>query len=145
MSVPELEPEAGATCTLEAVVQPREFRTSNVITWLGPHWMAVFVSNGRWGLARRFAGNSYVVMAKEEAALDEVVHLAGVFVGSDLRLFINGKPADLDHLEYPLPETNGGLFIGGVAPGRLPGEQNDRFFNGFIHPGFYTIGFCVSD
>lgn len=133
VAVPDLVPTAGADYTLEAICRPRSFRTSNVMSWLGPDWMAVFLaSDGRWGLARRFAGASSLRVAVERARLGEMVHLAGVFRGADLSLFINGRLVETERVEFPLADTRGGLFVGGVRRDLLPSDQNDRFFDGAI-------------
>jgi hypothetical protein len=132
VAVPALEPTAGADYTLEAICRPRAFRTSNVISWLGHDWMALFLADGRWGLGRLYAGEPHLWMAVEPAELHKLVHLAGVFRGSELQLYVDGRPVQVERSSFPLVETRGGLFIGGVSPDLLPPEQNDRFFDGEI-------------
>ena len=52
---------------------------------------------------------------------------------------------------FDLPVTNGGLYIGGVRSELLPGNQNDRFFNGRIdavrisYDAVYSASFSVPD
>jgi serine/threonine protein kinase len=133
VAVSTLVPEAGATYTLEAVVRPRTFRTSNVISWLGPDWMAVYLSaNGHWGVARRLGSRSIVLSGIPEAQIDRTVHVAGVFGDSAPELLVNGIRVDTQTQVFNLPETSGGLYVGGVASALLPADQNDRFFDGDI-------------
>lgn len=130
VGVPGLEPSPGQTYTLEAIVELHGPRTSNVISWLGPDWMAVFQSDGRWGLARRVGDRSYLVTTRRnDAVMGETVHLAGVFHGAELVLFLNGRRVETSPLEFPLGETRGGLFLGGAPADRLPDE---RFLDGAI-------------
>lgn len=132
--VRELLPEPGATYTLEAVVRPHSFRTSNVISWLGPDWMAVYISEqGHWGLARRFGSESVVLAATEAAEPGKRVHVAGVFRGKQLQLFLDGRAAETASVDFTLSETRGGLHIGGVPRELLPPDQNDRYFHGEIN------------
>jgi len=120
------------TATLEAVVVQRELRTANVISWLGPDWMALFSDGRRWGIARRAGSVSHLVTAVEEAPTGLRTHLAGAWDGENLHLYINGVRAETRSMSYELQETSGGLYIGGVPRNRLPAGENDRFFNGTI-------------
>ena len=133
VSVPDLVPEAGETYTLEVVARPQVFRTCNLISWLGPDWMALYLDDGgHFGLARRFRGVSYLVQTQEPLAVGETVHLAGIYRGADLSLFVNGRSVDSGPITFPLTETRGGLYLGGVPRDRFPGDQNDRCFRGLI-------------
>jgi serine/threonine protein kinase len=133
VAVSTLVPEAGAAYTLEAVVRPRTFRTSNVISWLGPDWMAVYLSpDGHWGVARRIGSRSIVLSGIPAAQIDRTVHVAGVFGESEPELFVNGVRVVTQTQVFNLPETSGGLYVGGVASELLPADQNDRFFDGDI-------------
>lgn len=134
VEVPALIPIKGETYTLEAIVRPRNFRTSNIISWLGPDWMALFIEDdARWGVARRVGNESFLFHSNDRAVLGETVHVAGVYRGSDLSLFINGRRVEPVRFPFDLPETrDDGLFIGGVPPDLLPEGQNDRFFDGEI-------------
>jgi hypothetical protein len=115
------------------VVRVQQFRTSNVISWLGPDWMAMYVDNsGRWGLARQWNSASVLVAATQPAMLNETTHVAGVFDGETLTLFVNGQNVELVPVSFSLSDATGGLFIGGVERDRLPPDQNDRFFDGWI-------------
>ncbi len=130
MVVPDLVPAAGESYTVELIVQPLDpqpSRPSNVVSWLGPDWMAIYRNtDGRWGLARRWEGRSLVFASREFDESLNPVHLAGVFDGGELRLFIGGREATPSVVDYQLDETSGGLFIGGVPPGHLPEERGFR-------------------
>ena len=133
VAVPTLNPTAGETYTLEAIVEPTGHRLSNVISWLGPDWMAIYLDRENWGLARRLQGNSHLILSDQSATLHKKVHLAGIFRNSELQLFVDGKHAASQIATFALPETEGGLYIGGVPSNKLPAGQNDRFFNGRIY------------
>lgn len=133
LQVQDLIPEPGASYTLEAIVRPRSFRTSNTISWLGPDWMALYISEqGYWGMARRFGTQSFVNAAVTPATIGQWVHVAGVFENSEMTLYVNGQPQNTRPVPFGLPETRGGLYIGGVNSEQLPPDQNDRFFAGDI-------------
>src|SRR5262249_41179780 len=57
---------------------------------------------------------------------------AGVYRGAELQLFIDGRPVETERIQFPLAETRGGLYVGGVRRDLLPADQNDRFFDGAI-------------
>lgn len=136
-----LQPSAGTTYTLEARVRPDSFRTSNIISWLGPDWMAVFVgADGTPGLARRTGNDSFVYASTQQMELGKWYHIAGVFDGMAMRLFLNGTENELTQLTFELPNTHGGFFIGGVNRQLLPTDQNDRFFDGLIETVRVTRG-----
>lgn len=135
VAAPTLQPMAGQTYTLEAIVEPNGSRLSNVISWLGPDWMALYLDREQksWGLARRLQGESHLIVTDRPAELNTTVHLAGIFHGGDLQLFVDGKRSASQTAAFLLPETAGGLYIGGVPASKLPADQNDRFFDGRIH------------
>ncbi len=131
--VADLTPVAGESYTLEAIVRPSFRRTSNMISWLGPDWMALYMTESQWGVGRRVGEESHLIAAAQVPQLGERVHLAGTAVGAELRLFVNGVLADVNGSGFALPETTGGLCIGGVPRELLPEDQNDRFFGGTIY------------
>lgn len=133
VAVPDLLPTSDENYTLEALVQPLEFRTSNMISWLGPNWMALFLlKDGRFGVCRRVDGKSYLIQSNEPATLGQTYHIAGVYRGQELQLYVNGQHIVPTKFDFDLGETNGGLFIGGVPVTLLPRNQNERFFQGTI-------------
>ncbi len=133
VAVPSLVPDPTKPVTLEVICEVDEFRTSNMISWLGPDWMALFImQDGRFGVGRLVGAEPQLIRAETTAELGRSYHLAGQWDGSELSLFINGELAETRAMGFELPETDGGLYIGGVRPDLLPGDQNDRFFNGRI-------------
>ena len=94
--------------------------------------MALFSDGDGWGIARRVGNNSHLIVSLSEARIGQRTHLAGVWDGENLHLFINGVPAETRPVEFEMSETSGGLYIGGVPRNLLPPGENDRFFNGVI-------------
>ncbi len=139
-----LNPEAGANYTIEARIRPQSIRTSqpsNVVSWLGPDWMAIFIGqNGTVGLARRTDGTSLVYSSTQVMQPGQWYHVAASFDSAAMRLFVNGRETELSRQPFELPATEGGLFIGGVDRQRLPSSQNDRFFNGLVESVRVTSG-----
>lgn len=134
VAVPSLIPDPSRKVTLEVICKVEQMRLSNVISWLGPDWMALFLSpDGYWGVARRIGNESRVVVASEPVRLSQWYHLAATWDGQELQLFVNGQRSQTMPLGFTLPEASGGLFIGGVPLNLLPPDQNDRFFSGRIH------------
>lgn len=134
VAVPSLQLERNLPVTLEAWVLVRSQRVANVLSWLGPDWIALFQSgDGNWGIGRRLGDDSRLAVAKNELiALERWTHLAATIEGEKLALFVNGQRVPIDPVQYPMPETQGGLYVGGVRPDLLPADQNDRFFDGLI-------------
>lgn len=117
--------------TIEAVVRPDRAKNGNVVSWMGPRWMALYLSgDGCWGVAKQTGTSSTLLQADDPAALDRFAHVAGAWDGERLRLYVDGVEVPATTTEFGLPETPPGLFIGGVPPGRLPQDQADRFFAG---------------
>jgi serine/threonine protein kinase len=139
-----LNPLAGASYTIEARIRPLSIRPSNpsnVISWLGPDWMAIFIGqNGTLGLARRSGGTSFVYSSSQVVQPGQWYHVAASFDAAQMRLYVNGRSTELREQPFELPETQGGFFIGGVDPQRLPVDQNDRFFHGMIESVRVTDG-----
>jgi serine/threonine protein kinase len=133
VAVPTLIPDPTKPVTLEVICEVDQFRTSNMISWLGPDWMALFLmDDGRFGVGRLDGAQPRLIRAETRAQTGQTYHVAGQWDSSELSLFINGELAETRAMGFELPETNGGLFIGGVRPDLLPGDQRDRFFNGRI-------------
>ncbi len=139
-----LNPEAGANYTIEARIRPQSIRSSqpsNVVSWLGPDWMAIFVGqNGTVGLARRTDETSFVYSSTQVIQPGQWYHVAASFDSATLRLFVNGRETELSRQPFELSETEGGFFIGGVDRQRLPSSQNDRFFHGQVESVRITSG-----
>ena len=139
-----LNPLVGASYTIEARIRPLSVRTSNpsnVVSWLGPDWMAIFVGQtGTLGLARRTDDTSFVYSSTQVIQPGQWYHVAASFDSTRMRLFVNGCETELSRQPFELPETEGGFFIGGVDRARLPSSQNDRFFHGLIESVRVTSG-----
>jgi len=133
VAVPTLIPDPTKPVTLEVICEIDEFRTSNMISWLGPDWMALFLmDDGRFGVGRLNGAQPRLIRAETRASTGRTYHVAGQWDGSELSLYIDGEKAATQTMRFELPVTDGGLHIGGVRPDLLPGDQNDRFFNGRI-------------
>lgn len=133
LQLPHVVPEAGTAYTLEAIIRPERFQTSNIISWLGPDWMALFISDsGLPGTARLVNGQSVVLTAPVAVQLNRWTHLAAVFDSQTNRLFVDGREELQSSITFSLSSTEGGLFVGGVDPARLPEGENRRFFNGSL-------------
>lgn len=133
VAAPSLTLDPMMPVTIEAVVQVRTPRISNVVSWLGTDWIALFQSGeGNWGIGRRVGAESRLYVSTERLAPGNWTHLAATADRGELRLFVNGARVAMSPLDYELPVTDGGLSIGGVRPDLLPSDQNDRFFDGLI-------------
>ena len=130
VSATSLIPNASDQVTLEFIGTPLGYRTSNVLSWLGPDWMAVFFSSESWGVSRLVGEDSRLIRSTQPAELDREYHVAATWDGSNLRLFVDGRLAETVPVGFDLTPTDGGLHIGGVPRGLLPPDQNDRFFLG---------------
>ncbi|MEZ6047268.1 MAG: protein kinase [Planctomycetaceae bacterium] len=117
--------------TLEATVRMRTIQTCNVISWLGENMMSLYMNaDGHWGIARLEGEQSLLIRAVEPAELNTTTHLAGIWTGEELQLFINGRRVETAPLTFDLPaDTEAGLYIGGTREGALP---HLRFVNGDI-------------
>lgn len=128
--VPDLIPVAGETYTIEVITRMRGPTVANLVSWLGPDWMTIFVNpqNG-WGVGRKFQGNSFLIATGQPAPLHETIHVAGTFEGSQLKLFLNGRLAHTQPVEFNILDAQGGLYIGGVNQRDL---NEVRYYDGFI-------------
>ncbi|WP_166826574.1 protein kinase domain-containing protein [Thalassoroseus pseudoceratinae] len=119
--------------TLEVICQIDQVRLSNLISCLGPDWIALFLtSDGNWGVAKQVGNRSELIVAFEPAQIGVRYHIAGAWDGQRLDLYVNGQRVETGSMGYRMPDTRGGLFIGGVPPDLLPPGENDRFFEGRI-------------
>ena len=74
----------------------------------------------------------WLIIGLAEAQVGQRTHLAGIWDGDRLQLFIDGVPVTTQPLKFSMSNTTQGLYIGGVHPDLLPSGENDRFFNGVI-------------
>lgn len=126
-------PEPAGAYTIEIIARAERYQTSNLVSWLGPNWMAVYISeDGQLGAARQFENQSDVYGSGYRLSVTEWTHVAATFEGDRLQLFINGNLTEQQSINFELGPTQGGLFLGGVDPRLLPVGQNQRFFPGQI-------------
>lgn len=126
--------EAVAPFSIQIAATARWQRNpANLVSWTGRNWVAMFLAeNGCWGIGWLNAGRSRLIVTREPVPRDQQFLVAGWCDGSDMRLFINGRPAATQPLEYELPSTTPGLYIGGMPPKALPNGHGVRYFQGDI-------------
>ncbi len=128
---PRLEHRADRPETYEAWVEIRAPRTCNILSWLGPDWVALFLTDaGQWGVGRMIGARSHLLATSGAFVANQPTHIAGVWDGQTLRLFVNGQPMPTTEIPFQLEPTRGGLHVGGAGPGALPHE---RFVDGVIY------------
>ncbi len=133
ISVPEVSPEPDGTYTIEVIARCDRYQVSNLVSWLGPGWMAIFINeNGMVGTARQLPDSPDVRSSVHVLAQDRWSHIAATFDGAQMQLFVNGRLISQQTQNFELSATKGGLFIGGVDSTMLPNGQNQRFFAGKI-------------
>lgn len=129
--VPTLIPTAGENYTIEVIARIRSHTVANVVSWLGPDWMTIYVNpqNG-WGVGRKFNGRSFLISTGQIPPLNETIHIAATFQGSQLKLYLNGRLADTQPVQFDILDAQGGLYIGGVNQRDL---DEIRYFDGFVN------------
>lgn len=146
ISVPNIIPEPNGSYTIEVIARANGYQTSNLVSWLGPNWMAIYIGdNGQVGIGRQLAAIPDVKSSNQVLSNSEWTHIAATFDGNRMELFINGQPVDQQTVNFELGDTRGGLFLGGVNPTLLPFGQNERFFPGTIHSARITQGIRYRD
>ncbi len=125
---------AQAPFLVQVVATPSFQRNpANLISWTGRNWVALFLAeNFRWGLGWRHEGRSRLVICREPALRDQQQLVAGWCDGSEMQMFIDGRWAATDPLEYEIEPTVPGLFIGGIPPKALPERHGVRYYHGEI-------------
>jgi hypothetical protein len=99
----------GGPVTLEAVAAPYSYQKGSVFVDFEQAGIGLHLRDERW-MFNVHNGSSYrVAVASRTAPLNSPVHLAGVFDGKLVRLFVNGEPQ---------PQT--ALLGGKVKPSDLP-------------------------
>lgn len=133
IGVPEISPEPDGTYTIEVIARCDRYQVSNLVSWLGPGWMAIYINeNGMLGTARQLPDSPDVRSSVHILAQDRWSHIAATFDGAQMQLFVNGRLISQQTQNFELSATQGGLFIGGVDSTMLPNGQNQRFFAGKI-------------
>ena len=78
VAVPSLIPDPTKPVTLEVLCEVDEFRTSNMISWLGPDWMALFLTDdGRFGVGRLDGPMPRLIRSEVLAQTGRTYHVAG--------------------------------------------------------------------
>lgn len=141
LAVPELRPEPDASYTIELIARADRYQTSNLVSWLGPNWMAIYMSEtGELGTARQVTDGPDVRTSGHVLAQDQWSHIAATFDGAQMQLFVNGRLVSQQTLNFEIGDTSSGLFIGGVDFRLLPLGQNQRFFPGQIYAARVSSG-----
>ncbi len=56
IAVPDISPEPNGSYTIEVIARADRYQTSNLVSWLGPNWMAIYIGeNGAVGTARQLS------------------------------------------------------------------------------------------
>jgi len=119
--------------TIEASVRTTTPSTSNMVTWLGDHWLGLFYASGKWGAGRLGAAAPFFSSSTNAAAVDRWVKLASVWDGTRWNLYVDGVRQPLAPIGFVPVPTKGGLYIGGVPVDKLAGHNGDgRWFTGEI-------------
>lgn len=141
LAVPDLTPEPEASYTIELIARAERYQTSNLVSWLGPNWMAIYMSEtGELGTARQVTDGPDVRASGQVLARDKWSHIAATFDGAQMQLFVNGRLVAQQTMNFEIGETSGGFFIGGVDSRLLPFGQNQRFFPGQIYAARLSHG-----
>lgn len=123
----------GQPVTIEAWVTPDgNLQVQNLVSWLGPRWLAIWREGGIWGLGVAGEGGTRLVKATDQPTNTGPIHIAAMWKGSEMRLYINGRPITVRTHSATFPPSDKGLYVGGAPPGRLP-HEGTRFFSGAIH------------
>jgi hypothetical protein len=119
--------------TIEAwVTADDRAEPQNLVTWLGPRWLALWRSEGKWGVGIGGQGGTTLLQARDRSPGTRRTHVAGVWKGDHLmKLFVNGRPMPIQAMQAEFLPGDKGLYIGGVRRGKLPHEGN-RFFTGSV-------------
>jgi len=131
--IPDLALNDGEPVTLEAWLTcntPRE--ASNPVAIYGAHQLVLYQTGGDWGVAKKNGDHSILWRAPGSLTPGERTHLAGVWTGKVLQLFVNGRKVDAEHQGYQLGSTEAGLYLGGAPADVLPDGEADRWFDGSV-------------
>jgi hypothetical protein len=135
VEVPGLAYDSNQEITIEAWVTPRraDHDPENLVTWLGPTWVALWRGYGSWGVGIAGIGGTSIHQAQRVSASGERTHVAGVWKDRMMRLFVNGRPMMTDSIPTAVfgPGTSG-LYVGGVPADKLP-HEGERYFDGVLH------------
>lgn len=131
--IPNLSLNDRSPVTLEAWMTPySNTATANPIMLMGSEWMTLYQTGRDWGVAKLDQGRSILIKANSRLQQSERTHVAGVWDGTESRLFINGESIVAPINRYRLAPSGGGLFLGGAPADKMGRNAPDRFFNGKI-------------
>ncbi len=108
-------------------------RNSNPIMIMGDEWLAMYHSDGGWGVGKLHGDEAMLKRVLDSVVVGERVHVAGVWDGEEMQVFINGEMLEAVPQGYPLQPTSRGLLLGGGTPEHFLSNDSNRFFNGMIH------------
>ncbi len=135
----------GEPVTIEAIVTVRDPHISVVAVWFDGKWRAGLgvTLEGRWAIGRcrsepardHSHPQSQYGQASDPVQTYQRTHIAAVFGGNEMRLFVNGQEQTLQLIDGYEPIELDRIYIGNDAPAELlPARPHpDRGFNGLVH------------
>jgi hypothetical protein len=138
VEIPKLRYDGSHPITLEATVTPQmqdpKSPRSAVVANLELAGVGLHLSRGRWMFhvneGRDSNGGYASAYSEQEADLNATVHLAGVYDGQNVRLFVNGKlQQNVDKTTLPHVSSPYDFMIGADPDGKGKPHQ---FFRGTI-------------
>ena len=119
---------------IEAIVRPNySSGTSSIVSWTGPQSLVLFRSAGNaWGVAYFDGTSPHLIIASQPSRPGVEEMVAAVWDGEQLSLHVNGKPIEVQRLEYEMVSSPRKLFIGGIPEGIIPSSQGTRYFHGEV-------------
>ncbi len=119
--------------TLEAIVKRASYISTNSNqAVLGTYYytgMGLMLSgNRRWGFLVKDSSSRWVY-SQEEAQLGQMVHLAGVYTGRNIALFVNGKLQGVTQMRAPHKPSDQPIGVGAYP---IPSGSAQEYFQGQI-------------
>ena len=137
IEIPDWTYDASQPVTIEAWVTPgiEGSQPSNLVTWLGPTWIALWHDEVHWGIGSSSHRRNNIHRGQPDLAAGQPVHVAGVWDGEETMLYISGRPERLQFVDAFFGDGTSGLYIGGVPVAKLPSghDGENRFFQGTLH------------
>lgn len=134
VEVLEFDRPAQVPFLIQVVASPQWQRgPANLISWTGRNWVALFLTeNGCWGLGWLHEGESRLIVAEEPVERGRQYLVAGWCDGHEMLLFVDGQRIATQPLEFSIPSTPPGLYIGGLPSKALIEGHGTRYFQGAI-------------
>ncbi len=105
----------------------------NLVSWTGDKLAVLFIGGDHnWGICFFDGQQSRLVISRQRVRFGQLETVVGEWNGSRLSLWIDGRKAETDPVDYPLQAAPPGLYVGGVPDNVFPAEQGTRFFSGLI-------------